>query len=65
VSNEAWLAMVMVVQDLLAWTATLCLDGALARAEPATLRYSTGSAQLAVELPDEQSARQSMVVSQL
>ncbi|MEW6477804.1 MAG: IS1380 family transposase [Actinomycetota bacterium] len=39
VRNEAWLAMVMVAQDLLAWTATLCLDGALARAEPATLRY--------------------------
>ena len=39
VRNEAWLAMVMVGQDLLAWTATLCLDGALARAEPATLRY--------------------------
>ena len=39
VRNEAWLAMVTVAQDLLAWTAMLCLDGALARAEPATLRY--------------------------
>jgi hypothetical protein len=39
VRNEARLAMVMVAQDLLAWTAMLCLDGALARAEPATLRY--------------------------
>ena len=39
VRNEAWFAMTMVAQDLLAWTAMLCLDGALARAEPATLRY--------------------------
>jgi hypothetical protein len=39
VRNEARLAMVMVAQDLLAWTAMPCLDGALARAEPATLRY--------------------------
>ena len=39
VRNEAWLALVMVAQDLLAWTAGVCLDGALARAEPATMRY--------------------------
>ena len=26
-------------QDLLAWTALLCLDGELARAEPRRLRY--------------------------
>ena len=39
VSNQAWLAMSMVGQDLLAWTAMVCLDGQLARAEPATLRY--------------------------
>ena len=39
VRNQAWLAMVMVAQDLLAWTARLCLTGALAKAEPATLRY--------------------------
>ncbi len=39
VRNQAWYAMVMVAQDLLAWTARLCLDGALAKAEPATLRY--------------------------
>jgi hypothetical protein len=39
VRNETWLAMVMIAQDLLAWTATMCLDGALATAEPATLRY--------------------------
>jgi hypothetical protein len=39
VRNEAWLATTLVAQDLLAWTAMLCLDGALAKAEPATLRY--------------------------
>lgn len=39
VRNEAWLVLVLIAQDLLAWTAGVCLDGALARAEPATLRY--------------------------
>ena len=39
VRNETWLAMTMVAQDLLAWTAMVCLDGDLARGEPATLRY--------------------------
>lgn len=39
VRNQVWFAMVMVAQDLLAWTASVCLDGALAKAEPATLRY--------------------------
>jgi hypothetical protein len=39
VRNEAWLVLVMTAQDLLAWTARVCLDGALAKAEPATLRY--------------------------
>ena len=39
VRNEAWLALVLVAQDLLVWTARVCLDGALAKAEPATLRY--------------------------
>jgi hypothetical protein len=39
VRNQAWLALVTIAQDLLAWTASVCLDGALARAEPATLRY--------------------------
>lgn len=29
----------MVAADLLAWTAMLCLDGAMACAEPATVRY--------------------------
>ena len=39
VRNEAWLVLVLIAQDLLAWTARICLDGALARAEPATVRY--------------------------
>ena len=39
VRNQAWFAMTMVAQDLLAWTRSVCLDGALAKAEPATLRY--------------------------
>ncbi len=39
VRNQAWLAMVMIAQDLLAWTARVCLTGELAKAEPATLRY--------------------------
>jgi hypothetical protein len=39
VRNEAWLALVLIAQDLLAWTARVCLDCALAKAEPATLRY--------------------------
>lgn len=39
VRNEAWLALVLIAQDLLAWTARVCLDGAMAKAEPATLRY--------------------------
>ncbi|MGH3849757.1 MAG: IS1380 family transposase, partial [Pseudonocardiaceae bacterium] len=39
VRNQAWLVMVLIAQDLLAWTANVCLTGALAKAEPATLRY--------------------------
>ncbi|MGH9268379.1 MAG: IS1380 family transposase [Acidimicrobiales bacterium] len=39
VRNQAWLVMVLIAQDLLAWTAGVCLTGALAKAEPATLRY--------------------------
>mgnify|MGYP002336273765 CR=1 FL=1 len=39
VRNEAWLVLVLMAQDLLAWTARVCLDGALAKAEPATVRY--------------------------
>jgi len=37
--NAAWLTVVMLAVDLLAWTQTLLLDGELARAEPKTLRY--------------------------
>lgn len=37
--NSAWLTMVLVAQDLLAWTKLLYLDGDLARAEPKRLRY--------------------------
>jgi hypothetical protein len=38
--NAAWTQLVLVAQDLLAWTKLLCLDGELARAEPKRLRYS-------------------------
>jgi Transposase DDE domain group 1 len=37
--NQAWLTIVGIAQDLLAWARTLVLDGALARAEPKRLRY--------------------------
>jgi len=37
--NAAWLATVLIAQDLIAWTQHLCLDGELARAEPKRLRY--------------------------
>lgn len=37
--NAAWLAVVMLAVDLIAWAQTLLLDGALATAEPKTLRY--------------------------
>ena len=37
--NAAWMQLVLVAQDLLAWTKLLCLDGDLARAEPKRLRY--------------------------
>jgi hypothetical protein len=38
--NQAWLQLVLVAQDLLAWTKLLCLDDELARAEPKRLRYT-------------------------
>jgi hypothetical protein len=38
--NHAWLCLVLVAQDLLAWTKLLCLDDDLARAEPKRLRYT-------------------------
>jgi hypothetical protein len=37
--NTAWVAAVAVAIDLLCWMRLLVLDGALANAEPATLRY--------------------------
>jgi hypothetical protein len=37
--NAAWLATVLIAQDLMAWAQHLCLDGELARAEPQRLRY--------------------------
>lgn len=37
--NQAWLAVVMLAVDLLAWAQRLLLDGDLAKAEPKTLRY--------------------------
>jgi hypothetical protein len=37
--NQAWLTAAMIAQTLLAWLRLLALDGALARAEPRTLRY--------------------------
>lgn len=37
--NTAWLQLVLLAQDLLTWTARLCLTAPLARAEPRRLRY--------------------------
>jgi hypothetical protein len=37
--NQVWLELVLAAQDLTCWTQTLLLDGALALAEPKTLRY--------------------------
>jgi len=37
--NSAWLELVLVAQDLLAWTQRLLLSGELARCEPKRLRY--------------------------
>jgi hypothetical protein len=38
--NAAWLAVVLIASDLLAWMKKLCLEGELARAEPKRLRYT-------------------------
>lgn len=38
--NSAWLQLVLMAADLLAWAKTLCLDGELATAEPKRLRYT-------------------------
>ena len=37
--NSVWLELVLAAQDLTCWTQALLLDGALAVAEPKTLRY--------------------------
>ena len=37
--NRVWLELVLAAQDLCCWTQALLLDGALAAAEPKTLRY--------------------------
>jgi hypothetical protein len=39
-SNNAWLLLVLIAQDLVAWAQQLLLDGELARAEPKRLRYA-------------------------
>ena len=38
--NAAWLLLVLMAQDLVAWTQLLCLEGELATAEPKRLRYA-------------------------
>jgi Transposase DDE domain group 1 len=37
--NAVWLELVLIAQDLIAWTKALCLDGELAACEPKRLRY--------------------------
>jgi hypothetical protein len=39
VRNEAWLQLVLIAQDLFAWTQALAFDGVLAVAEPKKLRH--------------------------
>ena len=39
VRNEAWVATSLIAGALLAWSQMLCFDGALAKAEPKTMRY--------------------------
>ena len=38
-ANRAWLELVLIGQDLIAWTQALLLDGQLARCGPKRLRY--------------------------
>lgn len=38
--NQAWMLIVLIGLDLVAWTQKLCLDGPLAVAEPKRLRYA-------------------------
>ena len=39
-ANAAWLELVLIAQDLMAWTRALCLQGALAAAGPKRLRFA-------------------------
>ncbi len=39
VRNEAWVATSLIAGALLAWSQMLCFEGALAKAEPKTMRY--------------------------
>ena len=38
-NNAVWVELVLMAQDLIAWTQGLCLTGKLAKAEPKALRY--------------------------
>ena len=38
-ANEAWVALSVIAGALLAWSQMTCFDGALAKAEPKTMRY--------------------------
>ena len=38
-ANEAWVALSLIAGALLAWSQMICFDGALAKAEPKTMRY--------------------------
>jgi hypothetical protein len=48
VPNDAWLQMVLVGQDLMAWSQQLCLKGTLAVAEPKRLRHRVLHAAAAI-----------------
>jgi hypothetical protein len=37
--NDTWLQLVLIAQDLMAWSQRICFDGALAVAEPKRLRH--------------------------
>ena len=39
VRNETWVATSLIAGALLAWSQMVCFDGALAKAEPKTMRY--------------------------
>ena len=48
VRNDAWLQVVLIAQDLIAWSQRLCFTGALAVAEPKTLRHRVFHAAAAI-----------------